>query len=527
MLWVFLLNLLSLSITHTPAEPVDRWLVQLRQADKTCLEEWHDQLPSPGQVTIKAMPIETWYALKVPASLSAGLKTLPCVLQVMEDRKLEWRSTTPNDPQFNNQNDMDLIGMPEAWDVSTGGLTQQGDTIVVAIIDEGFQHTHPDLVPNRWYNFHEIPDDGVDNDANGFTDDFEGWNFSTQNDMLPIISHGTSVAGIIGARGNNNQGVTGVNWNVRMMLLAGADVESELVEAYGYVRDMRVAYDNSGGTAGAFVVACNLSAGLDFEFAENHPMWCAMYDRLGEVGILSAVAGPNKSHDVDVVGDMPSTCTSQYMIAVTNVDLQDEIVYNAGYGDESIDIGAPGHGTITIAYNNTYAEFTGTSAAAPHLAGTIALMYSTPCEYFLDGIDDQPHLIAQKVRDIIFQTATPNNSLQEITVTGKRLQTDAAMEATNNNCAPTPDDKLEIIGINPNPAYGDYVDVLFQVVGDTANTVFEMHMTNGALVRQFAISASEFSDGLLRISTSGLPGGIYLLTLRNSTSEQTRKLFVP
>jgi subtilisin family serine protease len=523
MLWIHLFTLFSLLSTHSTTEPADQWLVQLRQLDDTCLKEWAGK----ANAAIRPMPVAAWYVVRVSASRSAELNALSCVILVVEDKKLDWRATTPNDPQFNNQNDMDLIGMPEAWDVATGGLTQRGDTIVVAIIDEGYQVTHPDLMANRWYNFHEIADDGIDNDQNGYIDDVEGWNFSTNNDVHAAVTHGTSVAGVIGARGNNGIGVTGVNWNVKMMMLSGADIVSELVDAYGYILDMREAYNNSGGTAGAFVVATNLSAGLNGEFASKYPMWCEMYDKLGEAGVLSVSAGPNSSINVEVEGDMPSTCGSQFLIAVTNVDLQDQIVFNAGYGPVSIDIGAPGSGTITTAFNNAYREFTGTSAAAPHVAGAIGLMYSTPCEFFIDDIDEEPDAIARKVRNIIFQTATPNNSLSEITVTGKRIQVDAAMEATRTNCAPTPDDNLEIKEINPNPAYGNYVDIVFEVIGDTASALMEVHMVNGVKLREFALSDADFANGLIRMSTVGLPGGMYLVTLRNSEARVTRKVFIP
>jgi hypothetical protein len=251
-----------------------------------------------------------------------------------------------------------------------------------------------------------------------------------------------------------------------------------------------------------------------------------MYDRMGEVGILSTASAPNKSHDVDQVGDMPTTCGSQYLLTVTNVDLEDVIAFNAGFGPQSIDLGAPGTGTITTAFDKTYKEFTGTSAAAPHVAGAIALMYSSPCEFFLEDIQEDPAKVARKVRDIIFQTATPNNSLDEITRTGRRLQVDAAMDATAENCNPTPDDNLEIFHISPNPADGDHFGVYFEVVGDTASAVMEMHMVNGSLIRSIDLDGEMFENGEVRFSTTGLPPGIYLVTLRNSASRITRKVFV-
>src|SRR5690606_21919001 len=109
---------------------------------------------------------------------------------------------------------------------------------------------------------------------------------------------------------------------------------------------MRKAYRHTTGARRAFAVAANLSGGINNAWADDQPLWCRMYDKLGEEGILGICAAPNNPISVDVEGDMPTTCTSPYMIAVTNVGLTDELVGNAGFGAVSIDIGAPGHGTI-------------------------------------------------------------------------------------------------------------------------------------------------------------------------------------
>lgn len=522
MLWVYLLHLLpSFFFSGSNSQPQDRWLVQIAPGNQNCIADW-----AGANVSIKPMPVEGWFAVKVPPALSGALAKLPCVVRVLPDQKIEWRDTDPNDPAYINQGDMELIGMPKAWDVTTGGLTTRGDTIVVALIDDGYEITHPDLRPNLWYNFAEIPDDGIDNDINGYTDDFQGYNVSNGNDNHPVKTHGTSVAGIVGARGNNGVGVTGVNWHVKLMLISGADFESELIDAYEYVRDLREEYIDSDGAKGAFVVATNLSGGVNGVFAKDHPLWCQMYDRLGELGILSVCAAPNLNISVDVDGDMPTTCTSPYMIAVTNVDLTDELVGNAGYGSTSIDIGAPGHGTVTTASGNMYKEFTGTSSATPHVTGTIALMYSTPCEFFLDEIDTHPAQVAERVRDIIFDTGKNNSSLNSLTVTGKRLQADAALRATDENCSPTVEDKIEILYVGPNPVHQEQVHVGFQVVGDTSTAYFELYAVNGMKLAHFPIRSEEFASQQLLVPTATLPAGIYMLSLRNQKQKVTRKIFV-
>ncbi|HSP86526.1 MAG TPA: S8 family serine peptidase, partial [Ignavibacteriaceae bacterium] len=179
------------------------------------------------------------------------------------------RSTFPNDTQFGDQwalnntgqtgglNDAD-IDAPEAWDFTTGGLTALGDTIVVAIIDGGCDLNHQDLT--YWINWAETPGNNIDDDGNGYIDDYRGWNAYNSNGNVPSDFHGTHVSGIAGAKGNNNIGVSGVNWNVQIMPIAGASGdEATVVEAYGYVLEMRSLYNETNGAEGAFVVSTNAS----------------------------------------------------------------------------------------------------------------------------------------------------------------------------------------------------------------------------------------------------------------------------
>lgn len=521
-----ILAILIAAMLHPEAQPSGRWLVELSPEGSSCLQDWQDQQERES-VRIKKLPVGNWVVIEAPSDHLASLSGLSCVAGIYPDRKIEWRTTIPNDPSYINQRDMHLIGMAQAWDISQGGLTAQGDTIVVAVIDEGFQLTHEDLVDNLWYNHQEIPNDGIDNDDNGYTDDFAGINIETGADDHEVDSHGTSVAGIIGGKGNNNKGMAGVNWHIRLMLISGANFESELIESYQYVLDMRKKYRQTNGTSGAFVVATNLSGGINNAMADDHPIWCGMYDMLGEEGILNVCAAPNQGISVDEQGDMPTTCTSEYMIAVTNVDVTDVLLGNAGYGIESIDLAAPGHGTLTTATDNVYKQFPGTSAAAPHVTGVIGLMYSTPCAAFLNGIKTNPSGIAEKVRDILFETAEPNNSLEGLIVTGGRLNAATAMEATvSENCNAQDSSGVKILGISPNPPVSETF-VYFESKSDTALTQILVYTVTGALVQEYALSTAEFAQGFVRINTSGFPAGMYMVTIRNRKHKDTVRLFVP
>lgn len=241
---------------------------------------------------------------------SRELKNLPCVKSVITDEVLQDCGTIPNDPNFTNQNDLEMIGMPNSWDLTTGGLTYRGDTIVVAVIDDGFQLSHEDLKENLWHNPGEIPNDGIDNDGNGYKDDYYGVNITTGRDNHPVMSHGTSVSGIIGAKGNNGKGISGINWNIKLMTISYDHHISQLVEAYNYVLDMRKKYNDTKGSEGAFVVAVNLSSGIEFALPQNFPLWCSFYDSLGAQGVLSVCSASNDHHNVEIYGDLPARCTS-------------------------------------------------------------------------------------------------------------------------------------------------------------------------------------------------------------------------
>ncbi|MGZ4158140.1 MAG: S8 family serine peptidase, partial [Bacteroidia bacterium] len=288
----------------------------------------------------------------------------------------------PDDAQFAAMWDMNNTGAsggvigadihaPQAWDITTGGLTSLGDTIVVAAIDGGFDLTHADL--NFWKNYNEIPGNGIDDDGNGYIDDVKGWNSETGTDVFASASHGTHLSGTIGARGNNGIGVTGVNWNVKVMPISYGNssgdsaLEANAIACYSYVRDQRKLYNQTSGAKGAFVVSTNSSFGIDNGQPINFPMWCAMYDSLGAVGILSAAATANHNWNIDVVGDIPTACASNWLIAVTNTTNTDQKYANAGYGATSIDIGAPGTNIVSTIPGDSYGSMTGTSMATPHV----------------------------------------------------------------------------------------------------------------------------------------------------------------
>ena len=446
------------------------------------------------------------------------IRRLPGIQAAQWNHRVVERSVEPDDTEWWRQGDMTLINAPDVWDTSTGGLTPNGDTIVVAVLEKGALLTHPDLAPNRWWNWHEIPNNGVDDDGNGFIDDFGGWNPQTQADDLGTKGfHGTAVHGIIGAKGNNGLGVTGVNWDVKMINISGIDFESNIIEGYEYVGNTRRLYNQTNGAKGAFIVATNASFGFDEWFAEDHPMWCSVYDSLGKLGVLSVAATANDPVDVEIVGDMPTTCTSEYLITVTNIKKNGVLDPGAGFGKISIDLGAPGTDTYTT-YNNsndvpTYGALGGTSAAAPHVSGGIALLYSLGCEPFTSDALSDPIACARRVRDVILNNTEPNASLANITTTGGHLNLGKALAGVRELCKGAVVGPLELKDVKivqegtkvriyfQTPNFQPYTFRVFNMLGQQ---LFEEKWTP----KQFSESYFDFE-----FETVHLPKGVYVYSI--------------
>ena len=360
---------------------------------------------------------------------------------------IKMRSTIPNDIQFGQQwqyintgqdggTEGADIDVDLAWDITTGGVTALGDTIVVCVIDGGIDLSHDDFENNLWRNYGEIPGNGIDDDQNGYVDDFMGWStINNDDDVADSSGHGTAVAGIVGAKGNNKIGVSGVSWDVKVMVVRnGSTLESSVLAAYSYPLTQRQLYNETDGEKGAFVVATNASWGINNGQPEDSPLWCAFYDTLGYAGILNCGATANANFNIDETGDLPTACPSDYLISVTNMNRNDEKVTGAGYGLTTIDLGAFGAATWTTSIGNSYGSFGGTSGATPHVAGTIGLLYSAPCMDFSALARSAPAAAAIFIKQVILDGVDLNESLDSITVTGGRLNVNNSLELLMDNC---------------------------------------------------------------------------------------------
>ena len=311
----------------------------------------------------------------------------------------------------------------KAWDAGFTG----SKSVVVGIVDEGVDVSHPDLQGNIWVNPYD-PVDGVDNDGNGYVDDVNGWDF-VNNDRTVFDgtdSHGTHVAGTIGGVGGNGTGVAGVNWAVTMIstkfLGPTGGFTSDAVRALDYLTDLKTRH-------GINIVASNNSWGGGGYSAALH----SAIIRGAKAGILFVGAAGNGGSDGlgdnnDVLANYPSNYTTltgtttttaanyEAVIAVAALQSDGALAPYSNYGAATVDLAAPGSGVMSTLPGGTYGVFSGTSMATPHVTGTVALYASA-----------YPSASAADIRQVILSSATPTASLAGRAATGGRLNVAAAL----------------------------------------------------------------------------------------------------
>ena len=343
--------------------------------------------------------------------LKASLSGLPGFRYIEPDFIVSATSTTPNDPNFsslyglNNAaqtgglHDAD-IDAPEAWDLTTGSAS-----IVVGIIDSGVDYNHPDLAANMWRNPGETPGDGVDNDGNGYKDDVYGYDFlNNDGDPFDDYSHGTHVAGTIGAVGNNGVGVAGINWQAKIMALkflsaSGSGPISAAVSCLNYATMMRNTY-------GVNIRLTNNSwGGGAYSQAMNDAIVAS-----GNAGMMFVAAAGNNASNNDTTTFYPASYNQPNVIVVAATDNKDTLASFSNYGATTVDLAAPGVSILSTTPNNTYSSFSGTSMAAPHVSGVAALAWSL-----------KPTATYQQIRDAIYAGVDSVPALSGVTATGGRL----------------------------------------------------------------------------------------------------------
>ena len=296
--------------------------------------------------------------------------------------------------------------------------------IVIAVIDNGFDLEHPEI--NWWKNKMEIPDNGIDDDGNGYIDDYHGWNTLTTPHSGEIWSekHGTHVSGIIGGIGNNGIGVAGVNWDVKVMpVISIPGYASQVIVAINYAIENRIRYNESGGKEGAYIVASNSSFGASFVNPVRSPVQGEMYNQMGKVGILSAIASGNNNINIDTEGNMPVAYPSPFTIGVASTTNTDGLSDFSAFGKKGVHLGAPGSDIISTfpLSNNGYGYLSGTSMATPMVSGVIGLMFKAIKEDVLAYFDSKPELLPLVFKQLLLQGVDKKNELENKTVSGGRL----------------------------------------------------------------------------------------------------------
>lgn len=293
-----------------------------------------------------------------------------------------------NDPDYSRQWYLPQINAPEAWEKTTGD-----GKVIIAVIDTGVDIDHPDLINNIWLNEDEVPGDGSDNDGNGFIDDIHGWNFvENNNDSSPNLSagfnvdgvkHGTIIAGLINAQGNNGQGIAGVSWKSKIMPLRALNSFGE---------------GTSLTAAKAIDYAVNNGAdiiNLSFTGKNNNETLYQSIKRAYEKGVTVIAAAGNepgqiKGDNLDEIKVYPA-CYEEEVLGVAATDPLDQKAYFSNFGKSCIDLTAPGVGIYSTLYQNPTIIFgyfdnqpqfkdyyggayDGTSFSSPLVAGAAALI---------------------------------------------------------------------------------------------------------------------------------------------------------
>jgi subtilisin family serine protease len=309
-------------------------------------------------------------------------------------------AATPNDTLFSSLWGMSRINAPQAWDRTTGSRS-----IIVGVIDTGVDYNHPDLAANIWRNTREIAGNGIDDDGNGFRDDIRGWDFANNdNNPMDDNGHGTHVAGTIGAVGNNRQGVAGVAWNVQIMPLkflaangGGSTLNAIRAINYGVANGARI-LNNSWGGGG-------------YDTALNNAIANAR-----SRGVIFIAAAGNAANNNDTSPTYPANYNHDNVVSVAASNLSDRLWTSSNYGRSTVDIAAPGENILSTMPGGGYGWMSGTSMAAPHVAGAAALVWS-----------QNPSMSYSQVINTLYSSSDVISGLTDKVVGGRRLNVGRAV----------------------------------------------------------------------------------------------------
>ncbi|MGB9845748.1 MAG: S8 family peptidase [Methanothermobacter tenebrarum] len=327
--------------------------------------------------------------LRVPESIGTEkaisiLKNNPNVEYAEPNYIYKIMEMIPNDPYFPKlwslKNTGQTGGKPGAdikatlaWDIFTGS-----PEVVVAVIDTGIDYNHEDLAQNIWINTNEIPNNNIDDDGNGYVDDYRGWNFVNNNkNPMDDNSHGTHVSGIIVAKGNNFLGIVGVCWNIKLMPLKAGDRD-------GYFKDSNIVKAIDYAWRSGAKISNNSYGG----YVYSQAIFDAISRAHGSGHLFIAAAG-NERNDNDKNPAYPASYRIPNIISVLATDDNDTLAGYSNYGATNVHVGAPGGADdpnmekwiFSTILANYYGFKSSTSMAAPYVTGVVALFWGKCLPY--------------------------------------------------------------------------------------------------------------------------------------------------
>jgi subtilisin family serine protease len=363
----------------------------------------------------------------------------------IDTTSFEENALTPNDPlfplQWHHLNDGQSGGIdfadiytPEAWAITTGS-----SDVIIAIIDTGVAFNHVDLNANIWINSAEIPDNGIDDDSNSYTDDVNGWDFYF-DDNYPFFDgdpqdHGTHVAGIAAGVGNNGIGIAGVSWNSQIMPLRVFDENNSGAPDSAILEAIYYAVDN-----GADII--NLSLGSTFEGdlsgwqlsdPETYQQYLDAFAYATNHGVTTIIAAGNEAVSTEEYISTPAifSTLNDGVISVAALNNRQNLSSYSNYGHK-VTVAAPGGdnaaptlGIFSTLPNDTYDYMPGTSMAAPVVAGVAALMKSI-----------NPGLTPAEIKALLISSADQLKWLEGLTEQGSSINAYSAVVAARDYIRP-------------------------------------------------------------------------------------------
>lgn len=351
---------------------------------------------------IDVLPTDNSVVVRMERDAARALIGKPGIQFIEVDRRVRAQLST-DDPLLSQQYSLEgaaSSNVTSAWDTSVGSPTR-----LVAVIDSGADLTHPDLGANIWTNPNEIPGNGRDDDRNGYVDDVNGYDF-VNKDSSPQddYGHGSHVAGIVAAVGNNAAGVAGVAWGTKVVVVkalddSGSGYISDIAKALDYLTDLK--------RKGVPILAANLSLG-------GGTYSSALYRAIARArnyDILVIAAAGNTADNNDTEPSYPANFKLDNIISVAATDESALLAGYSNYGPGSVHLAAPGSGIVNVAlrgfYPDLYTSMQGTSMASPHVMGIAALIAAA-----------NPTLSALQVRSVLLSTVRPLTMLGGLVITG-------------------------------------------------------------------------------------------------------------